>query len=414
MGRTAGADEPLPLAFPSPHAGAGETFRRGDQQMMIGVPREILAGEQRVALMPESVRRLVEKGLETQVEEGAGAGAQQPDSAYREAGARIEASAERLLASSDVLAKVQPPGPRPDGRHEVDLMREGSCLVGLLQPFSNPDSIRRLAQRRVTSFSLDLMPRITRAQSMDVLSSMSTLVGYKAVLIAAGALPKLFSMLMTAAGTLKPARVLVLGAGVAGLQAIATARRLGAVVEAFDIRAAVKEQIESLGARFVEEDLRAGDAEDAGGYAKEQTAEQQAQQRKLLSKHIAGADVVLCTALVPGRRAPILVAEDQVKGMRPGSVIIDLAAEQGGNCELTQAGQVVQAHGVEIHGPVNLPSSVPVHASQMFSRNTMNYLLHLIKDGELLLELEDELTSGPLVTREGQIVNEAVRAALDK
>ncbi len=258
------------------------------------------------------------------------------------------------------------------------------------------------------------MPRTTLAQRMDVLSSMSTLAGYKAVLLADNALPKLFPMLMTAAGTLKPARVLVLGAGVAGLQAIATARRLGAVVEAFDIRSAVKEQIESLGARFVQEEAVTEDAEDTGGYAKEQTQAQLERQQKLLSKHIAHADVVISTALVPGRRAPILITEEQVREMRPGSVIIDLAAEQGGNCEVTQPGQVVSAHGVDVHAPLNLPSSLPVHASQMFSRNLMNYLLHLIKDAGLELDLEDELTKGPLVTHQGAIIHEGVRAAMEK
>ena len=383
--------------------------------MIIGVPREIVLGERRVALIPDSVRRLVEKGLEVHVETGAGveSGALDPD--YEEAGAHLEADPRALFARADVLTRVQPPDSHPRaGAHEIELLREGSCLIALLQPFAHLDMVKDLASRRITSFALDLMPRITRAQSTDVLSSMSTVSGYKAALMAASALPKIFPMLMTAAGTLKPARVLVLGAGVAGLQAIATARRLGAVVEAFDIRSATKEQIKSLGARFVEEEEDiAEDAEDASGYAKEQTQEQLDRQRKLLAKHIALADAVICTALVPGRRAPILVTEEQVKGMRPGSVVIDLAAEQGGNCELTEPGQVRSVHNVEIHGPQNLPSTVPVHASQMFSRNMTNYLMHLIQDTELKLDLEDELTKGPLVTHAGEVVHEAVRAALE-
>ncbi len=257
------------------------------------------------------------------------------------------------------------------------------------------------------------MPRIARAQSMDVLSSMSTLAGYRAVLIAASTLPKLFPLMMTAAGTLKPARVLVLGAGVAGLQAIATARKLGALVEAFDIRPAVKEQVESLGARFVEAETVSEKAEDAGGYAKEQTQAQLEEQRRVLARHMAEADAVICTALVPGRRAPVLMTAEQVKGMRPGSVVVDLAAEQGGNCELSEPGQTVNVEGVQIHGPLNLPSALPVHATQMFSQNLLNYLQHLIREGELHLDLSDELTSGPLVTHDGRIVHEGVRKAAE-
>ncbi len=383
--------------------------------MIIGVPREVTPGERRVALVPVSVRRLVEAGLEVQIESGAGSDSACADDEYADAGAQIGSNPQEIFARADILVRVQTLGPHPgSGQHEAEMLREGGCLIGVLQPFSQPELIQRLLARRITAFSLELMPRTTLAQTMDVLSSMSTLAGYKAALLAANALPKIFPMLMTAAGTLKPARVLVLGAGVAGLQAIATARRLGAVVEAFDIRSAVKEQIESLGARFVQEETVAEDAEDAGGYAKEQTQAQLESQQKLLSKHIAQADVVISTALVPGRRAPILITEEQVREMRPGSVIIDLAAEQGGNCEVTQPGQVVSAHGVDVHAPLNLPSSLPVHASQMFSRNLTNYLLHLIKDAGLELDLEDELTQGPLVTHEGVIVHEGVRVAMEK
>ena len=375
--------------------------------MIIGVPKEISSGERRVSLIPAAVRALVDKGNEVRVEAGAGERSSCSNEAYEQAGAGIETDARSLFQSAELTVKVQPPT-----TDEVDQLREATTLLATLQPFANPETIKRLASRRIAAFSFDLMPRITRAQSMDVLSSMSTVAGYRAVLIAANSLPKFFPMLMTAAGTIRPARVLVLGAGVAGLQAIATARRLGAVVEAFDIRAAVKEQIESLGARFVEQEVTE-DAEDASGYAREQTQAQLAEQQKLLSKHIATADAVICTALVPGRQAPVLMSAEQVKGMQPGSVIVDLAAEQGGNCELTRAGEVIDSHGVQIHGPVNLPGSMPVHASQMYSKNASSYLLHLIQDGELKLDLEDELTRGPLVTRDGAIVHDAVREAVN-
>ena len=379
--------------------------------LIISVPTEVVPGERRVALVPDSVRRLAGQGLEVLVQAGAGGESGYPDSAYEDAGARLEPDAARTYEAADVLLKLRPPTDHPGaGRHEVDLLREGIVLIGMLDPFASLDAVRRLATRRITSFSLDLMPRITRAQTMDTLSSMSTIAGYHAVMLAASALPKLMPLMMTAAGTLAPARVLVIGAGVAGLQAIATARRLGAVVEAFDIRAATKEQVESLGARFVEQE-DAEDAEDARGYAREQTDEQQARQRALLARHIADSDVVITTALVPGRRAPVLITEDQVKGMRPGSLIVDLAAEQGGNCALTRAGEVVRAHGVAIHGPLNLPSAHPLHASQMYSRNIMSYLLHLVREGEVRLDLEDELTRDPMVTHQGQIIHDGVRAA---
>ncbi len=380
--------------------------------MIIGVPREIAPGESRIALVPDAVKKLVALGLEIHVQASAGGLPAYPDADYEAAGAKLVGSAAEAYAA-DLVTKVQPPMAGPDGKHEVELMREGSTLLSILNPYANPDTVKRLAAARVTSFAMDLMPRITRGQSMDVLSAMSTLSGYRSVLIAAMALPKLMPMMMTAAGTLKPARVLVLGAGVAGLQAIATARRLGAVVEAFDIRAAVKEQVESLGARFVAQEAIGTDAEDSGGYARELTEEEQAKQREIPSNHIAESDVVICTALVPGRRAPLLLATARVDRMRPGALVVDLAAEAGGNCELTQPGEVVDHKGVQIHGPLNVASAMPVHASQMLARNFQNYLTHLISDGELNLDLEDELTSGPLVTRDGQVVHEGVRAALE-
>ncbi len=375
--------------------------------MIVGVPKETAPAERRVALVASALGKLLESGVEVHVQSGAGQASGSDDASYEAAGARVQPDSNALFDSADLLACVQPPA-----LELCEHMREGQMLVCLLQPYANLELVQRLAERGVTSFALDLMPRITRAQSMDILSAMSTVTGYESVLIAACALPKFFPMLMTAAGTIKPARVLVIGAGVAGLQAIATARRLGAVVEAFDVRAAAKEQVESLGARFVEQE-RAEDAETAGGYAKEQTAEQLAAQRRLLGEHIAASDVVITTALVPGKRAPVLISAEQVKGMRPGSVIVDLAAEQGGNCELTRAGEVAEVHGVQIHGPVNLASAMPADASRMFARVLGTYLLHLVREGELVLDFEDPLVSDVVVTHQGAIVHEAVRGAVD-
>jgi NAD(P) transhydrogenase subunit alpha len=373
----------------------------------IGVPREIAAGERRFALVPESAKKLVEQGNEVVIQSARGASADFPDEAYVSAGARVVSDAAEIFGSCQLVLKIQPPEPS-----EIERLREGAVVVAILQPFQNADTVRRLAAKSVMSFSLDLLPRITRAQAMDVLSSMSTIAGYKGVLIAAAALPKMLPLLMTAAGTLKPARFLILGVGVAGLQAIATARRLGAVVEAFDIRPAVKEQVESLGARFVAHEAIQTGAETKGGYAAELTPEQQARQREVLGKHIADADVIICSALVPGRRAPILLSEAQVAMMRPGSIVVDLAADQGGNCALTVPGETVDHGGVRVLGPLNVPASVPMHASQMLSRNFQNFLLHLLKKGELQVDLADEITSGTLVTRDGEIVHAAVASAL--
>ena len=376
--------------------------------MIIGVAKETVAGERRVALTAEILGKLTERGAEIHVESGAGDASGIADEAYEEAGAKLHPDAAALVRAADLVVKVQPPT-----LEECALYDTGKRLVCVLQPFAHLDIVKRLAERGVTSFSLDLMPRITRAQSMDILSAMSTVTGYKAVLVAADSLPHFFPMLMTAAGTIKPARVLVLGAGVAGLQAIATARRLGAVVEAFDIRAAAREQVESLGARFVQQE-DGEDQEAAGGYAKEQTAEQLAAQQRLLGERIAAADAVICTALVPGRRAPVLVTEEQVRGMKPGSVVVDLAAESGGNCELTKLDEVVQAHGVAIHGPANLSSALAADASRMFARNLATYLAYLIEDGKMELDFEDELVSAVVVTHDGAITNDAVRAAAEE
>jgi NAD(P) transhydrogenase subunit alpha len=369
--------------------------------MIVGVPRETVAGERRVALVPDLVPKLVKAGLDVVVEPGAGAEAGYPDAAYAEKGARLEADA---LARADVLLKVQPPTADETGR-----IRERATLIGFLQPYRGPDAIRPLAARQVTAFAMELMPRITRAQSMDALSAMSTVAGYKGALIAASRLPKFFPLLMTAAGTLTPAKVFVIGAGVAGLQAIGTSKRLGAVVEAYDTRPVVKEQVESLGAKFVELGLETADAEAKTGYAKAQSDEFYRRQQEAMGRFIAAADAVIPTALVPGKRAPVLVTEEMVRGMRPGSVIVDLAAEQGGNCALTEPGREVVRHGVVIMGPLNLPSTLAFHSSQMYARTVSNYLTHLLKDGQIQLDLNDELTRGPLVTHRGEIVHEAAK-----
>ena len=370
--------------------------------MIVGVPREIVPGERRVALVPDLAAKLIQAKLEIAVQSGAGAAAGYLDSAYQEKGARIEAG---VLDRADVLLKVQPPT-----ADEIGQIKAGATLISLLQPYSNAANIQALAARNVTAFAMELMPRITRAQPMDVLSAMSTVSGYKAVLIAANHLPKFFPLLMTAAGTLTPARVFIVGAGVAGLQAIGTAKRLGAVVEAYDTRPVVKEQVESLGAKFVELGLETKAAEAKTGYAQAQSEEFYQKQRELMGKAVAAADVVITTALVPGKRAPILITEEMVQGMRPGSIIVDLASEQGGNCAVTEPGKEVVKHGVLISGLTNLPSMVPYHASQMYARTVTNYLLHLLKDGQLKLDLDDELTRGPLVTREGQVVHEVMKA----
>jgi NAD(P) transhydrogenase subunit alpha len=372
--------------------------------MIVGVPKETAAGERRVALVPDLIAKLAKAGLEVLVQPGAGAAAGFADSAYKDAGAGLE---ENVFERADILLTAQPPTVEECGR-----LKEGATLIGLLQPYTNAGHFQALAARKVTAFALELMPRITRAQPMDVLSAMSTVAGYKAVLIAANHLPKFFPLLMTAAGTITPARVFIIGAGVAGLQAIGTAKRLGAVVEAYDTRPVVKEQVESLGGKFVELGLETKDAEAKTGYAKAQSEEFYRQQRQMMSRCVAAADVVITTALIPGQRAPILITEEMVRAMRPGSVIVDLAAEQGGNCALTEPGQEVTKHGVLLCGPLNLPSSVPFHASQMVARTVTNYLLHLVKDGRLRLDLSDELTRGPLVTHQGEILHEAVKATL--
>lgn len=378
------------------------------EHTVIAVPRESAPGETRVALTPDTVRRLVSDDIQVRVEGGAGLRASFSDDAYREAGAVVVDGPEGL-EDADVWLRVHPPRDRKDlGRHEIDLMREGALTLGLLRPADSEELLDRLARRGITALALELLPRITRAQRMDVLSAMSTVAGYKAVVIAADTLGKIFPLLMTAAGTLAPAHVLVLGAGVAGLQAIATARRLGAVVEAFDVRPAVKEQVESLGATFVEaEEEEEAEAvvggETAAGYAEQLSEREQEAEHRLLARHVAKADVVITTALVPGKPAPLLITEEMVRGMRPGSTIVDLAAEAGGNCELTRAGETVERHGVVIHGPIDLPARVPVHASQMYSKNLQALLGHLLVDGEIRIDLDDEITGAICVTHAGKV-----------
>jgi NAD(P) transhydrogenase subunit alpha len=372
--------------------------------MIVSIPKEITVGERRAALAPDLIALLTKAGLDVLVQIDAGTAAGFLDAAYADRGARL---ASEVLSQGDVVLKVQPPT-----LDEISQLKEGVVLISFLQPYGPLDGIQAMAARRVTAFAMELMPRITRAQPMDALSAMSTVAGYKAVLLAAVRLPKFFPLLMTAAGTMTPARVFVLGAGVAGLQAIGTARRLGAVVEAYDTRPAVKEQVESLGARFVELPLETAGAEDKGGYAKAQSEDFYRKQQDLLGKTIANADVAITTALVPGQRAPILITAEMVQGMRPGSVIVDLAAEQGGNCALTEAGQDVDKHGVTIVGPVNIASSMPYHATLMYARTVINFVLALLRDKALNINLDDELIRGPLVTHQGEIVHATVKGRL--
>jgi len=378
--------------------------------MIVGVPREIFPGERRVAVVPGVVPTLAKAGLEVVVEAGAGVEAGYSDADYESKGAKIVASRGDVFAGADIVVQVLCYGSNDrTGRADLPLMKRGQTMIGFLRPLGELATLEEIAATGVTSFSIELMPRITRAQNMDALSSMATICGYKAVLIGADKLPKLFPMLTTAAGTITPSRVLVIGAGVAGLQAIATARRLGAVVSAYDLRPVVKEQVQSLGGRFVELPIEAADAQDAGGYAKAQDESFYQKQRELLGKVVAESDVVITTAVVPGKKSPILVTKEMVAGMTLGSVIVDLAAERGGNCELTRAEETIVAHGVTIVGAINLASSVPYHASQMYGKNLTNFLLHLVKDGKLQLNLEDEITRSTLVTQGGEIVNPRIR-----
>jgi H+-translocating NAD(P) transhydrogenase subunit alpha len=379
--------------------------------MIVGVPKEIYPGERRVALVPAVLPNLKKIGLDVVIEAGAGTAAGYADSEYTEKGAKVAASRAEVFQAADIIVQTLCYGANDkNGAEDLPLMKPGQAVIGFLRPLGTLKPLQDIAAKGVTSFAVELMPRITRAQSMDALSSMATISGYKAVLLAADKLPRMFPMLTTAAGTIAPARVLIIGVGVAGLQAIATAKRLGAVASAYDIRPAVKEQVQSLGARFVELPIEAKDAQDARGYGTAQDESFYQKQRELLGNTVAQSDVVITTAVIPGKKAPILVTKDMVERMALGSVIVDLAAERGGNCELTKPDEVAAvAHGVTIVGLINLASTVPYHASQMYARNLTTFLTHLVKEGKLPIDLNDEITRDTLLTRDGEIVNTRVR-----
>jgi H+-translocating NAD(P) transhydrogenase subunit alpha len=378
--------------------------------MIVGVPRETYPGERRVALIPAVIPGLVKAGMEVTIEPGAGAEAGYPDADYAQKGGKIASSRAELFKAADVVLQVLCYGSNDQtGKADLPLMRKGQVLIGFLRPLGTLETLEELAKTGVMSFAVELMPRSTRAQSMDALSSMATICGYKAVVMAADKLPRIFPMLTTAAGTITPARVFVIGAGVAGLQAIASARRLGAVASAYDMRPAVKEQVQSLGGRFVELPIEAKDAQDARGYATAQGEDFYRKQRELLAKVVAESDVVITAAVIPGKKSPILVTEEMVKSMSPRSVIVDLAAERGGNCEITVPGENVMKHNVTIIGQVNLASTVPYHASQMYARNLSAFLLNLVKEGKLQYNEKDEIHRDTLLTRDGEIANPRIR-----
>jgi H+-translocating NAD(P) transhydrogenase subunit alpha len=378
--------------------------------VIIGVPKESYPGERRVALVPMVIPTLVKAGFEVLIEPNAGVEAGYPDAQFTDKGATIVANRNELFRQSEIIVQVLCYGSNDfNGREDLALMRPGQVLLGFLRPLGSIEVIQEIAKAGITSFAVELIPRTTRAQSMDALSSMGTICGYKAVLVSAETLPRIFPMLTTAAGTITPARVLVIGAGVAGLQAIATARRLGAVASAYDLRPAAKEQVQSLGGRFVELPIEAKDAQDARGYGTAQDESFYNRQRELLGRVVQESDVVVTAAVIPGKKSPILVTEEMVKRMAPGSVIFDLAAERGGNCELTQTGQTIVRHGVTIIGAINLASGVPYHASQMYARNLTAFLTHLFRDGKIQADVSDEIIRETLLTREGEVVNSRVR-----
>lgn len=374
--------------------------------MIVGIPRELYPGERRVALVPGVVPGLVKAGIEVVIEAGAGAHAGYPDADYAAKGARVVPGRTNVFEAANVIAQVLCHGANDrNGKEDLALLGPGKTLIGFLRPLGSPETVREVAASGVTSFAVELMPRSTRAQSMDALSTMATVAGYKAALIAAETLPKFFPMLTTAAGTVTPAKVLVIGAGVAGLQAIATAKRLGAVVSAYDMRPAAKEQVQSLGGRFVELPIEVADAQDAQGYAKAQDETFYRRQRELLTSAVAASDVVITTAVVPGKKSPVLVTGAMVQGMAPGSVIVDLAAERGGNCELTKGGEIAVEHGVTLVGWYNLAGTVPYHASQLYAKNLGAFLLHLVKDGQVRQDRDDEIIRETLLTNDGGVVN---------
>lgn len=371
--------------------------------IILGVPKESTAGESRVALVPEVAAKFAAAGLQVVIERGAGTAAQFPDAGFKDV--EFVDSADAVLTRADLLLKVQPPS-----LEEIGKLKPGATVVGFMQAHARPDMVKALRDRKITSFAMELIPRISRAQSMDALSSQAAVAGYKAVLIAANTLDKFLPMLTTAAGTIRPAQALIIGAGVAGLQAIATAKRLGARVEAYDVRSATREQVKSLGAKFVETGVA---AEGTGGYARELTEEEKAKQQEVLEQHIAAADAVITTAAVPGRRAPRIIRKEVVANMKPGAVIVDIAAESGGNCELTQAGETVVVGGVRIVGPVNLPSQLPYHASEMYARNLFNFLKPAVKDGALTIDWNDEVFAESVLTHEGSIRHEPTRKSVE-
>ena len=369
----------------------------------VAVPKEIYPGERRVAMVPEVSQKMAKLDIEVLLESGAGNAAHYPDSAF--ASARIVSDAGSLYGEADIVLAVQPPA-----LELIDRLREGSILIGMLLPYQRLEHVARLKQRNITSFAMELVPRISRAQSMDALSSQAAAAGYKAVIMAAERSGRFFPMLTTAAGTIRPSKVVVIGAGVAGLQAIATARRLGAIVEGYDVRAATKEQVESLGARFIDIDVA---AEGSGGYARELTEEEKQQQQAILAEHIAAANVVISTAALPGRPSPRIITTAMVESMKPGSIIIDLAAEGGGNCELTRAGEDIEHHGVSIVGPLNVPSMLAVHASEMYAKNLLNFLGPMIKDGKLQPDWEDQVLADSVLTHQGEIRHAPTRAQVE-
>ena len=381
--------------------------------MIVGVPRESYPGERRVALAPAVLANLAKAGIEVTIEAGAGAAAGYPDAEYSEKGAKLVGTRAEVFAAAEIVVQVLCHGSNDKtGKADLPLLRRGQILVGFLRPLGALETLKEVAATGVTSFAVELMPRTTRAQSMDALSSMGTICGYKAVVMAADTLPRIFPMLTTAAGTITPGRVLIIGAGVAGLQAIATARRLGAVASAYDMRPAAKEQVQSLGGRFVELPIEAKDAQDARGYGTAQGEEFYRKQRELLGDAVAANDVVITAAVIPGKKSPVLVTKEMVARMAPGSVIVDLAAERGGNCELTRGGETIVEQGVTIIGQFNLASTVPYHASQMYARNLAAFLLNLVKDGKVQFNEADEIHRETLLTRDGEIVNARVREFL--
>lgn len=377
--------------------------------MLIAVPKEIYPDEHRVALIPASIAALTKAGLEVMVESGAGAGCFHDDPAYEKVGAKIAPNADTLYQAADIVLKVRPPEVAEAGK-----LRDGTTLICLMDAFSRLDLMEQLAAKKISGFGLEFVPRITRAQSMDVLSSMAAIAGYRAVIEAAGLLPKYFPMLMTSAGTIVPSKVFVIGAGVAGLMAIATAKRLGATVEAYDTRPAVKEQVESVGAKFIEFDLETADAEDKGGYAKAQSDEFYRKQREQMKAKVSTVDVVITTAAIPGKKAPVLITDDMLQAMHPGSVIIDLAAERGGNTEGVEAGKAVVKHGITIVGYTDYPSRSSVHASQLFAKNVTTFLLNMVKEGAFAINLEDEIVKGSLLVHDGQVVHEMIKPLMAK